>query len=121
VVAVITLSSSALVRLEPEGRQSPRSNKSAATAPPIAAYFWKMGWRCMGFQTGRVSMFWVVIQWVLMSCLDAVLGLDVVFANWYQSYCCDDTDGCSPFLQGEYEGGGEDGEEGVDEGNGAVS
>lgn len=44
------------VRLEPEGKQRPRVNKSSATAPPIHSQPANTGCRCNGFHTGRVSI-----------------------------------------------------------------
>lgn len=52
-----TLARSASVKLEPEGRHSHCSNNSAATPPPTLSQPAKTGCKCMGFQTGRASIF----------------------------------------------------------------
>ena len=44
-------------RLDPEGRQSPRSKRRSATAPPRWGQSRNTGCRCIGFQTGLVSIF----------------------------------------------------------------
>ena len=44
-------------RFEPDGRQSPRSNRLSATPPPTRSNPANTGCRCIGFQTGRASMF----------------------------------------------------------------
>ena len=44
-----TRARSSSLRLEPDGRHRPCSNRSSATAPPTTSHSWKMGWQVHGF------------------------------------------------------------------------
>ena len=52
-----TLERSSSLILDPLGRQRPCSKSCSETAPPTIRQPLKTGCRCMGFQTGRDSMF----------------------------------------------------------------
>ena len=41
----------------PDGKQRPLAKSSSATEPPTVSQPLKTGWRCMGFHSGRDSMF----------------------------------------------------------------
>jgi len=41
----------------PDGRHSPARNSASATPPPTASQPWKIGCRCIGFHSGRDSIF----------------------------------------------------------------
>jgi hypothetical protein len=45
------------VRFEPLGRHNPSPKRASQTWPPTRGQSRKTGWRCIGFQSGRDSMF----------------------------------------------------------------
>jgi len=55
--AAQTRSRSASVKADPLGRQSPFSNSRPDTLPPRTRQSLNTGCRCIGFQSGRASMF----------------------------------------------------------------
>src|SRR5699024_3098361 len=56
-IILITRSKSSSDIFESLGKQIPFSNNSSETSPPIESYWEKTGCRCIGFHTGRDSIF----------------------------------------------------------------
>ncbi len=56
-IASVTRARSSSLMAVPEGRQRPSRNHTSATVPPTTSQPAKAGCMCIGFQSGRASMF----------------------------------------------------------------